>query len=192
MQPNSIDHQAAPREIDLYWLRGSSAAKENRHPVRRRLSYPLGKDQSGSQALPPLDPISPLTPPWLSGQRGVKGRLNHFTLFKNLSPRKKIWQIYSRLLEGELGFQLDKAWVAGREGCQGAKGPAAPISSGLPSPSAAPLPPARPGRLTPMWQEDVPQMTANRDVTGCPSQARPCPFTSVPITPVRKQKQNPF
>lgn len=34
-----------------------------------------------------------------------------------------------------MGFRLDKAWVAGREEAEGVKkGPAAQISSGLPSP----------------------------------------------------------
>lgn len=115
-----------------------------------------------------------------------------FTLFKNLAQEK-----YLANLNKAVGV---RAGLPARQSMGGRKG----RSWGGERASSSNLlwaalpwvwqPRLWPGRLTPMWQEDVPQMTANRDVTGCPSQARPCPLTSAPITPVRKQNKtkSPF
>lgn len=42
-----------------------------------------------------------------------------------------------------------------------------------------------------MWQEDVPQIIASRDVIGWFSHGRLCPFTSAPITPIKVKLKFP-
>ena len=128
MQPNSIHHQTAPREMDLYWLRESPAAKENRHLCAGETWLPIRDRLSGREVLPSLDPIS-LLAPQLSGQGDVKGGFTPLYTLKKSDPCKKIWQIKARLLEGGLCFPLDTAQGTEREAAEGAQGPAAQMSS---------------------------------------------------------------
>ena len=142
MQPNSIHHQTAPREMDLYWLRESPAAKENRHLCAGRTWLPIRDRLSGREVLPSLDPIS-LLAPQLSGQGDVKGGFTPLYTFKKSDPCKKIWQIKARLLEAGLCFPLDTAQGTEQGAAEGAQGPAAQMSSlaGL-SPQSVAAPPS--------------------------------------------------